>query len=629
MPVYTIQAPDGRKVKIEAKDEATAMRGAKEWYASQRPNTAKDVAKSYGTGVGQGAASMAGMRGDVAEMRRRMAPVVDNPLSRAIAAGTAVADRFMFGPTSNALGRAFNYEPQTEAGKVARTAGQMTPNALAPGGPVSRVASVLLPTAGSEGLGRLADNYTDNALVRQGARVVGAVAGGLASGLRVGRRPQATVDQRAAQKMAAQARQDPAQMQARVAERRAAGLQPTMTDAVDEAGRGVVRAAASRMTPARTRAQGFAEQRAVDLPRRMSTQARNHLSPDSRTPREIGGELARNRGAQANQQYGAVRNDVIDMPPQTVQALRTEFGREAIREAARGERDPNIRAALNRLADAALDDPSTQITVGMADSISRALYGQARGTTNPNLRSILTGLADDVRNPARQASPGYGQAVDDFAQESRLIEAAERGEDYLARDTDNFVADVQSYGPEGLPVARATARRAIERASGENVSAAPGVARRIATAPEVQARTRALLPEQEAQAFERAMALEEEAVQSARYIAPNTGSPTQGRGQDAAQVAGEVAELGAGVTSMNPVATFIAGAKLFLRGQRLSDREAEALVNMAIDPARTDEALRLLTTRLGPQRAQAFLRALQRGTPPALLAGGAAGSQEQ
>jgi hypothetical protein len=34
MAVFTIQSPDGRKIKIEAADEATAMRGAQEWAAS-------------------------------------------------------------------------------------------------------------------------------------------------------------------------------------------------------------------------------------------------------------------------------------------------------------------------------------------------------------------------------------------------------------------------------------------------------------------------------------------------------------------------------------------------------------------------------------------------------------------
>jgi len=33
MPVYTIEAPDGRKIKVEAADEATALKGAMEWAA--------------------------------------------------------------------------------------------------------------------------------------------------------------------------------------------------------------------------------------------------------------------------------------------------------------------------------------------------------------------------------------------------------------------------------------------------------------------------------------------------------------------------------------------------------------------------------------------------------------------
>lgn len=40
MAVFTIQAPDGRKIKIQAADEATAMRGAQEWAAAN-PVTAQ------------------------------------------------------------------------------------------------------------------------------------------------------------------------------------------------------------------------------------------------------------------------------------------------------------------------------------------------------------------------------------------------------------------------------------------------------------------------------------------------------------------------------------------------------------------------------------------------------------
>ncbi len=43
MSVFTIQAPDGRKIKIEAADEATAMRGAQEWSKANPKKTKRNV----------------------------------------------------------------------------------------------------------------------------------------------------------------------------------------------------------------------------------------------------------------------------------------------------------------------------------------------------------------------------------------------------------------------------------------------------------------------------------------------------------------------------------------------------------------------------------------------------------
>jgi hypothetical protein len=258
----------------------------------------------------------------------------------------------------------------------------------------------------------------------------------------------------------------------------------------------------------------------------------------------------------------------------------------------------------------------------MADRISRVLRGQAQAAARAgdnDLAATFGQLADDIRNPARQAVPGYDAALNNFAAESRVMGAAERGEDFLTRDTDAFVSDIADLGPEGLPVARATARRAVERASGESVAAAPGVARRLATAPEQQARTRALLPEDQARAFEESMALEAETVDSAGYIAPRTGSPTAGKTQDALQTAGETVGLVGSVGTGNPVGTAISAAKLWLTRQGLNDREAEALTRMAIDPARTDEAIRLLEARLGQPLAVRFVEQAGRIAAPAAL----------
>lgn len=44
MAVFTIQAPDGRKIKVEAPDEATALRGAQEWAAANPASSGQSEA---------------------------------------------------------------------------------------------------------------------------------------------------------------------------------------------------------------------------------------------------------------------------------------------------------------------------------------------------------------------------------------------------------------------------------------------------------------------------------------------------------------------------------------------------------------------------------------------------------
>lgn len=388
-----------------------------------------------------------------------------------------------------------------------------------------------------------------------------------------------------------QGRLDPAQARARAGELRAAGAEPAAVSAIDEGGRGFVRAAASRMTPARETVQRRAEAAALNLPDRMSRQARNHLSADPRTPREIAAELAEARRTNADAAFGSVRGDAISMAPETVQALRNPMGREAIAEAARRERDPEVRAALNRLANDAFDDPSTQITVGMADRISRTLYGRAQAAARAgdnDLAATFNMLADNVRNPARGASSGYGDALAGYADESRLIEAADRGEDFLQRNTDEFVADVAGPGQPGNELARATARRAVERAAGENVSAAPGVARRLAFAPEQQARNRALLGDEAAEAFEGGMAAEARVVRDLSDVAPRTGSQTQNKTQDAdaANTAANFIDVATG--GAGGVVRMVAGR---LRTMGLSDADAQAVADIATDPAQLDDLI--------------------------------------
>src|SRR5690606_18940134 len=79
--------------------------------------------------------------------------------------------------TDAAIGDALKYDPQTTAGKYARTVGQFIPAAaVGPGNIATRLATqAVLPGLGSEAAGQA----TEGSAIEPYARVAGAVAGGM------------------------------------------------------------------------------------------------------------------------------------------------------------------------------------------------------------------------------------------------------------------------------------------------------------------------------------------------------------------------------------------------------------------------------------------------------------------
>jgi hypothetical protein len=159
--------------------------------------------------------------------------------------------------------------------------------------------------------------------------------------------------------------------------------------------------------------------------------------------------------------------------------------------------------------------------------------------------------------------------------------------------------------PSDRQLAQQAARRAVQQRAGENISAAPGVARKIAVSPEQSIRNNALFSPLTADKLERAMGVTERDLRDFAQIAPNTGSATAIRGQDD-QVADAVLSGLAHAKSGN-----IAGAALqALRTMGVRDKDAANIVNMAIDPARTDELIDMLEKSYGKQTAQKIGRVL-------------------
>jgi hypothetical protein len=154
-------------------------------------NVGRDMAQSAVTGATQS------VRGMNASMQPRggmdvLAGVVEggsrlvgNVLSRvgATEVGGAVtgAGKLLAGGITGST----DYRPQTEAGKVALTAGQMAPNILAPGSAGARAANFIVPTATTELAGRTAEALGAGAGGVQAARVAGGIAGGIAANARL------------------------------------------------------------------------------------------------------------------------------------------------------------------------------------------------------------------------------------------------------------------------------------------------------------------------------------------------------------------------------------------------------------------------------------------------------------
>ena len=258
-----------------------------------------------------------------------------------------------------------------------------------------------------------------------------------------------------------------------------------------------------------------------------------------------------------------------------------------------------------RLANDALDDPSTPITVGMADRISRTLFGRAQAATRAgdnDLAATFNSLAQSIREPARNASTGYRGALEGFAADSRMTEAAGVGEQFMARNTDEFVEAAANLSPRERALAAAAGRRAVERAAGENPSSAIGVARRLAVAPEQQRRTTALLGPDRANRFQAGMRAEVNAVENARAIAPSAGSSTflnaaddsalnQAAGVGSAMLRGDFGQA---------TRQIISGMYDAFRRRGLNDQQIENLVRTATDPRQTRAAIEAIAQNLGP-----------------------------
>lgn len=206
MPIYEIEAPDGKIYEIEGPDENGAINFLQQHLAQSQPvidnpeqlaelsalsnpemtwgQTAVDALKAGGAGIARGAAGLAGLPGTLADLG---GGAVEWAMSQAGLptrteamqnlgiedTGNILSSGMLQSGLSNLTGGATDYQGQTTTGQYAGTVGEMLPGSAIGGlNPSNLLRFGVLPGVASEGAGQL----TEGTALEPYARVAAALA---------------------------------------------------------------------------------------------------------------------------------------------------------------------------------------------------------------------------------------------------------------------------------------------------------------------------------------------------------------------------------------------------------------------------------------------------------------------
>ena len=147
-------------------------------FVEENADVGTDIAKSLPTGVVEGLTGMVGLPGSLYNM-----------IPEGLRSPTSILGNLPSGEELNQgirsqIGYDY-YQPQTVAGEYSRTLGEFMPGALAPGGALTRAASVAVPAFTSETAGQIARGMSGgerDTNAENFARLLGGLGGGFAVG---------------------------------------------------------------------------------------------------------------------------------------------------------------------------------------------------------------------------------------------------------------------------------------------------------------------------------------------------------------------------------------------------------------------------------------------------------------
>lgn len=542
------------------------------------------------------------------------------------AAGVAAARQAALQAGNTALARQLLGQGIREGAQIGGAYGAAYGFGSAEGGFADR-----LPSAVGNGLAgaTLAGGITGaTPYVAQGFRAVGDAVSPFTEGLRrilPGNRPEPQVV--AARRLTDQFRRqrNTPDIQAAIAERRAAGLEPSIVDVGGENLRATVRAAASGEGPGRELATQYAEGIRASAGPRAIERARS-LTGDNRDAIQVARDLTQARRTEAQTLYGDAYNQEITVPTEIIGALRGPEGAAAIAEARRIaslERDDAALNALDNLANADFDQAVT--ATGKALDYIRQAYADAAQGAEGNLGAALQGRVNEIEQglnlipELRTARTAYRSASEQIDAVGGVPNAL--GRQQLGRPDrapmNAMTTDATRYGQYvgGLSEPAQAANQVYQRdqiiqalgrgrdgavgpmnalSAGSNLPAGPN-------APIVARNLEATFPGQ-GQRFQQDIRLNREQVSNANFIDPNTGSPTASR---LADQAAEGLQSAANVATGGKAAVVRLAIDNAIRRIGLNEAERQAIVELGIGSA--DEFERVI---------QLADQSRRRGAPP-------------
>lgn len=476
MPVFTIETPSGRKIKIEAADQDTAVRGAQEYEASQ-PSAARDFANFASQRTQQFQAEPETVRANIAQRKYERLPAMAKPVVAANDILNMIANgaTFGFGDKAVAMARApftdntYEQELAVQRDKTqgsrdrsgwAGTAAELVGGVGTAVGAAGRglTAGRLVPTtttgaprlAGLMGAGA-ADGAAYGALsglgndtsITQGA-ATGAVLGGITPAafalLRNTFAPifarlapeRATND--AIESLVARSGRTPQEI---VDDLNAAARDGqdvfNVADALGNPGQRMLSTIARTPNEGRAKVVDALESRQGGQGNRISNFVAKALNaPDTAAQRTA--SLGAERGRIANVNYDAARNgagavNVAAAVKQMDDILTPGFNR--IANPGSGIADDSLEGMVRR-ARSLLTDGRSRLTD--FSSVLRAkqdiadMIGSAQRQGRNNLVRILSGVNSSLDEALETASPGYRAANDAFRAQSRTVDAVEAGQ---------------------------------------------------------------------------------------------------------------------------------------------------------------------------------------------------------